>query len=72
MTQVKQYNTTYLCINIIPIIAPTKIPIEKRIIDIPMADIKKDTYIGFLLNLKIPVLIIFLVGMNGAGDSLLE
>ena len=61
-----------MIINIIPIIAPTKIPIEKRIIDIPIADIKKDTYIGFLENLKTPVLIIFLVGMNGAGDSLLE
>ena len=53
----------------IPIIEPTSIPIENRVIETPSVDIKNERYIGFLLNLKIPVVIIFFVEMNGAGDS---
>ena len=41
----------------IPIIEPTSIPIENRVIETPSVDIKNERYIGFLLNLKIPVVI---------------
>ena len=43
-------------------------PKEEKIVEIPNAEIKKETYIGFLVNLKIPVVIIFFVSMKGAGD----
>ena len=45
---------------------------EEKIVDIPNAETKKATYIGFLVYLKIPVVIIFFVCIKGAGDSLLE
>ncbi|SVE15775.1 uncharacterized protein METZ01_LOCUS468629 [marine metagenome] len=53
----------------IPIIEPTSIPIENRIIETPSDVTKNERYIGFLVNLKIPVVIIFFVEMKGAGDS---
>ena len=53
----------------IPIIEPTSIPGENRIIETPSVDTKKEMYIGFLVNLKIPVDIIFFVEIKGAGDS---
>ena len=64
--------TTYLCINIIPIIAPNKIPKEEKIVEIPKAETKKETYIGFLVYLKIPVVITFVGLIKGAGVSSLE
>ena len=45
---------------------------EEKIVDIPNADIKKETYMGFRVYLNIPFVIIFFVGIKGAGDSLLE
>ncbi len=47
-------------------------PKEEKIVDIPNADIKKETYMGFRVYLNIPFVIIFFVGIKGAGDSLLE
>ena len=53
----------------IPIIEPTSIPKENRIIETPSVDTKNERYIGFLVNLNIPVVTIFFVEMKGAGDS---
>ena len=47
-------------------------PKEEKIVDIPNADIKKEPYMGFRVYLNIPFVIIFFVGIKGAGDSLLE
>ena len=53
----------------IPTKAPNKIPKLEKIVDIPNADTKKETYMGFLVNLNIPVVMIFFVSIKGAGDS---